>query len=120
MIDEAVLDRNHAILCREAFNAVETGDRKKTKTPVLVRYMYLHEVLNLVKGGWYEYAIQPKTLAMGLPTPPMTIHRVRVSSIVLRGRGSLRGIDSIKFKYGLKEYWDWTPEQAIQYLIVRL
>lgn len=102
-----------AVLEGNAFNAYEPGDRKKKPTPVLVRHMTNDEVKNLVQGAWYEFT-------NGNNVEFQRLYRVRVSSIKLRGRGNLRGVESIKMKFGLKEYWDWTPEACMAYLIVRL
>jgi hypothetical protein len=43
-----------------------------------------------------------------------------VSSIKYRGRGAERHIETIKFKFGLKTYWDLFPETCTKTLIVRL
>jgi len=97
-----------AVLEGNAFTAYESTDRKKNPTPILVRHMTEDEVKNLMQWGWYEFIDGPK------------IRRFKVSSIKYRGRGAERHIETIKFKFGLKTYWDLFPETCTKTLIVRL
>lgn len=84
----------HALLNGTAFTVYDADDRKKQPTPILVRNMTMDEVQNLVPNQWYEF------VGGGFGRNAFDIRRVRMSSVKLRGRGVLRGVDSIKFKYG--------------------
>lgn len=104
----------HSMLSGTMFEAYDASDRKKNPTPIPVRQLTEEEVRNLTQGGWYEF------VNGGFNKNAFTIRRVRVSSVNYRGRGKDRHIEFVKMKYGLKEYWDWSVEECMTYLITRL